>query len=119
MAAQLAMFRKADADQSGTLDFEEFASMDCHKGMSLSKIREAFRRLDTDGNNTLTIEDFAKYRVRNMLRLDEYQEKEELKKRKEEAEDGPADEGSDDVFKLTEEAINNYSFMHGAKHDLF
>ena len=111
------MFKKR-MNNSGTLDLAEFASMDCHRGMPLSKIQEAFERLDVDGDNTLTMEEFAKYRVRNLLKLNEHREQEE-RKEMEESKSDLEEHSREEVVRLTEETINRFSFGAGAKHNLF
>lgn len=116
MALQLDMFRKADTDNNGTLDFDEFAGMECHRGLSRDQVRAAFARLDTDGDNALTLDEFAKYRVRNLLKLDQYREEE---KRKQQEAVKADDDRHDDVVRLTEDTIARYSFAAGASHNRF
>jgi len=124
LALQVEMFRQADTDNNGTLDFEEFASLDCHKDMSAEQVRAAFARLDTDGDNALTLDEFAKYRVRNLLRLEQYREEEEEEERKRQEEAAKVqkaadDRHSDDIIGLKPETIQRYSFAAGALHDRY
>jgi hypothetical protein len=46
-------FVQADQDGSGSIDFESFAAMSCHRGMSTSKLRRVFEGLDEDGSGTI------------------------------------------------------------------
>jgi Ca2+-binding EF-hand superfamily protein len=57
------MFAKADVDNSGALDFEEFANMEEHTGMGKKDLRTIFDALDVDGSGKLDYKEFAKYAV--------------------------------------------------------
>ena len=62
-------FREADADGSGTIDFEEFVCMPCNEGISLADLTTAFELLDVNSNGTLDIDEFARYRQRRQNAL--------------------------------------------------
>ena len=56
------VFKSADTDQSGLIDFEEFAAMSVNKGMPMSELRRLFGMLDVDNSGSLDLEEFSKYR---------------------------------------------------------
>ena len=57
------MFVDADKDKSGSLDFNEFAAMDCNKGLSRTELRLIFDKLDVNKDGTLDVGEFERYRA--------------------------------------------------------
>jgi hypothetical protein len=57
--APIAVFRKLDADNSGTLTFDEFKAMAGNAG-NADKLQVRFNRLDSDGDGVLTLDEFAR-----------------------------------------------------------
>ena len=57
------IFVDADKDKSGSLDFNEFAAMDCNKGLSRTELRLIFDRLDVNKDGTLDVGEFERYRA--------------------------------------------------------
>jgi hypothetical protein len=55
-------FAKADRDHSGLVSFEEFAALDCNKGLSPTRLRRIFDSVDVNGDGTLNLEEFSLFR---------------------------------------------------------
>lgn len=54
-------FAEADKDNSGTLDFNEFAAMHSNRGLTRREVQALFHKLDSNRDGTLDMREFERY----------------------------------------------------------